>query len=207
MRLKTILTKIHFISGIVLTAFIGLHFFNHFFSIIGPEKHIEIMKLLRPIYRNTISESLLFLAVLLQLCTGSKLRKANQNTQSTPFELIQHWSGIYLAYFLLIHVAAVLIGRYFLKLDTNFYFGAAGLNSFPANLFFIPYYCLGILSFFAHLAAIHNKKMKVHLVGLSPTHQAKIILFFGMVVTLLLLCGFTNQFNGLDLPDAYAIFN
>jgi hypothetical protein len=40
-----------------------------------------------------------------------------------------------MALFLIIHVSAVLTGRFILHLDTNFYFGVAGINNFPFSLF------------------------------------------------------------------------
>lgn len=46
MRVK----RIHFISGLITTLFVGLHLFNHVLSIFGANKYIEIMKPLRPTY-------------------------------------------------------------------------------------------------------------------------------------------------------------
>ena len=113
--------------------------------------------------------------------------------------------GLYLAIFLVIHVSAVLVGRFYLKLDTNFYFGAAGINSFPVNLFFIPYYALAVLSFFGHLAAVHSKKMNQPILMLSPNQQAWGILILGAALTLILFYGLTNQFSGIELPEEYRI--
>ena len=105
----------------------------------------------------------------------------------------------------MIHLSAVLVGRYFLSLDTNFYFGVAGLNSFPLNLFFIPYYGLAILSFFGHIAAIHNKKMKYKILHLTPEQQSKTILILGIFVTLIIFYGLTNHFKGVTIPAEYKI--
>ncbi|MFN9998994.1 MAG: hypothetical protein ACK52X_05155, partial [bacterium] len=100
---------------------------------------------------------------------------------------------------------AVLGGRLFLHLDTNFYFGVAGLNSFPFSLFFIPYYGLAILSFFGHIASIHSKKMKQIIFGLSPNKQSIIILIFGLLLTIVIFYGLTNHFNGFIIPSEYNI--
>jgi hypothetical protein len=92
-----------------------------------------------------------------------------------------------------------------LHLDTNFYFGVAGLNSFPTNLFFIPYYGLAIISFFGHIASIHSKKMKKSFLGLSPNRQATLILIFALILTLTIFYGLTNHFNGVTIPKEYNI--
>ena len=197
--------RIHFISGLIITIFIGLHLINHFCSIFGADRHIEIMNVLRHFYRNIFIETILLIAVLVQIISGLKLFKSKRKVANTGFEKLQIWTGLYLAIFFVIHLSAVLGGRFFLHLDTNFYFGVAGLNSFPFNLFFIPYYGLAILSFFGHIASVHNKKMKHNIFSLTPNRQAKFILFLGLCLTVLIFYGLTNHFNGVKIPTEYNV--
>lgn len=197
--------KLHFISGIIITIFIGLHLFNHLYSIISIERHIDLMEFLRIFYRNKFVETILLIAVVVQIISGLKLFRIIRKTSNTAYEKLHIWSGLYLAIFLIIHVFSVLSGRIILKLDTNFYFGVAGLNTFPYNVFFIPYYGLAIFSFFGHIASIHNKKMKNNILGLTPNSQSKAILIFGILLTLILFYGLTNKFNGIDIPKNYQI--
>ncbi len=197
--------KIHKIAGIIITIFVSLHLFNHAISIFGANKHIEIMTVLRIFYRNTITETILLAAILVQIITGLQLFKTKRKIATTNFEKLHIWSGLYLVLFFLIHLSAVLGGRHFLKLDTNFYFGVAGLNTFPINLFFILYYALAIISFFGHISAIHNKKMKNNILGLKPNTQSKSILIFGIILTILIFYGLTNHFEGVAIPKQYQI--
>ena len=163
------------------------------------------MNVLRHFYRNIIVETILLSSVLVQIISGLKLFKTNRKIANTNFEKLHIWTGLYLAIFFVIHLSAVLGGRLFLHLDTNFYFGVAGLNAFPSNLFFIPYYGLAILSFFGHIASIHNKKMKQSIFGLAPNGQAISILIFGFILTITIFYGLTNQFNGVVIPKEYNI--
>jgi hypothetical protein len=197
--------KIHYISGLAITVFVGLHLFNHLGSISGADKHIAIMKSLRLIYRNIFIETVLLIAVLIQIISGIKLFKVSRKIATATFEKLHIWSGMYLAIFFVIHVGAVLGGRFFLHLDTNFYFGVAGLNSFPFNLFFIPYYGLAVLSFFAHIASVHNKKIKRDLFSITPNGQSKAILLFGLVLTIVIFFGLTNHFKGVLIPKEYNV--
>jgi hypothetical protein len=197
--------KLHYISGLTITVFVGLHLFNHFMSIWGAETHIAIMNNLRLFYRNIFVETILLLAVLTQIISGVKLFIRKRKNVITFFDKLQIWSGLYLALFFVIHVSAVLSGRIYLHLDTNFYFGIAGLNSFPYNLFFIPYYGLAIISFFGHLSAIHNSKMKQTVFGLTPDKQAIIILVFGLIMTFSIFYGLTNHLNGVIVPQEYDV--
>ena len=197
--------KLHYVSGFIITVFIGLHLFNHSWSVLGAEKHIEMMNTLRLFYRNIFIESILLLAVFVQIFSGLKLFKINRKIATGNFEKIQIWSGLYLAIFFIIHLSAIFIGRIILNLDTNFYYGVAGLNTFPYSLFFIPYYALAILSFFGHIASVHNKKMKQSVFGISPHKQSIAILTFGIILTVILFYGLTNYFNGVTIPKEYNV--
>ncbi|SHJ47912.1 hypothetical protein [Pseudozobellia thermophila] len=197
--------RIHYLSGLVLALFIALHLFNHLASVYGAETHIALMDQLRRAYRNPFVETALLAAVAVQIISGISLVRCRKGALQGFYDRLQVRTGLYLAFFLLIHVAAVLIGRYVMELDTNFYFGVAGLNTFPINLFFIPYYALAILSFFGHMAAIHFQKMKGKILGLTVEQQSRSILIVGIIVTLVIFYGLTDRFSGVELPKAYFI--
>ncbi len=108
--------KIHFVSGIALTIFIGLHLSNHLASIAGVERHIEWMNALRHFYRAPIIEFLLLTTVLMQMCSGIRLFLSKRKTTKIGFEKLHVFSGLYLAVFLVIHVSAVLAGRFIFTL-------------------------------------------------------------------------------------------
>ncbi len=199
------LKKLHSISGLIVAIFIMLHLTNHISSIWGSDKHIEVMNLLRPFYRNIIVETILLLAILVQVISGLKLFVLKRKIAITKYDKLQIWSGLYLAIFLAIHLSAVFGGRHLLNLDTNFYFGVAGLNTFPFNLFFIPYYALAIIAFFGHIASIHNKKMSYNILGLTPSEQSKAILIFGVCLTIVTFFGLTKHFEGVKIPPEYNI--
>lgn len=197
--------KIHYLSGLAIATFVGIHLFNHLLSIWGAARHIDMMNALRLFYRNIFIEAILLFAVFVQITSGLKLFKENRKTAASHFDKLQIWTGLYLAVFFIIHLSAVLSGRLFLNLDTNFYFGVAGLNSFPFNLFFIPYYGLAIVSFFGHIASIHSKKMKRPIFGLSPNRQSSAIIAFGITLTIIIFYGLTNHFNGVAIPKEYEV--
>ena len=197
--------KIHYLSGITLTVFIGIHLFNHFMGIIGPEAHIEWMDKLRVVYRNRIVESILLLAVIVQIYSGIRLFLETRKRKSKFYQKIQIWSGLYLAVFLLIHVGAVMAGRFILGVDTNFYFGVAGLNTFPMSIFFLPYYSLAIMAFFGHIASIHAMKMRKEVLGLSVVKQSNLLLILGVLISLIIMYSLTNGFTGVEIPAAYNV--
>lgn len=199
------LRRLHYVSGLTIATFAFWHLGNHLFSLCGAENHIELMQIFRIVYRNVFVEIVLLMAVVVQICSGVSLFLYKRKMQIFGFEKLQIYTGLYLALFFVIHVSAVLVGRLILNLDTNFYFGAAGLNSFPVNLFFIPYYGLAVMAFFSHIAAIHASKMKQNFLGLNPRNQSFVIIVLGFLITFLILFGMTNAFRGIDIPADYLI--
>jgi len=200
-----IIKRIHFISGLTITIFVGLHLFNHTCSIFGADKHLVVMDTLRLVYRNIFVETILLIAIFVQIISGLELFRTNRKTTISNFEKLHVWTGLYVAIFFVLHLSAVLGGRHFLHLDTNFYFGVVGLNSFPFNLFFIPYYGLAIISFFGHIASVHNKKMKQNIFSFTPNVQSKVILILGICLTIVIFYGLTNHFDGVKIPPEYNV--
>jgi succinate dehydrogenase/fumarate reductase cytochrome b subunit len=199
------LKRLHYFSGLTLALFVGLHLMNHLWSLAGPAAHIDMMATLRLIYRNPVVETLLLIAVGVQVVSGLRLRRKLRGQTAGFYPRLQLWSGLYLAFFLMAHVFAVMMGRFVFQLDTNYYFGAAGINFFPTMLFYIPYYSLACMAFFGHVAAIHSMKMRASLLGLTPVQQSHVLLVLGGAFTLVLLYALTQGFRGIDLPADYLI--
>lgn len=193
--------KLHYYSAFVLSIFIAVHLMNHIGSLWGAETHLQMMTALRPFYRHPISESVLFFCLGVQIISGLTLLRSGFSKQADFFQRLQRYSGLYLAFFLLIHISAVLVGRHILHVDTNFYFGVAGINTFPYALFFIPYYFIAVNAIFIHLGAVHYRKTALRCI--SPHLQFYLILTVGFLTSCLLFYGFTDQFKGVVVPKEY----
>ncbi|MPR36704.1 hypothetical protein [Salmonirosea aquatica] len=194
---RAVIRSLHYISGITLSVFIAFHLLNHLFALNGPEQHIQIMEKFRLVYRHPVVETLLLLVVFFQIGTG--IRLVYKRDAKIPAEKIQEYSGLYLSFFLLAHVGAVLSGRYVESQDTNFYYAAAGLNYQPATLIFIPYYFLAVASISLHVAAIHYLKTR-------STKMAVAIAIIGVITSFVIIFGFTDYFRWRDMPLQYEEF-
>ncbi|HYG40791.1 MAG TPA: hypothetical protein VD908_19335 [Cytophagales bacterium] len=189
--------KLHYFSGITLAVFITFHLINHLASLMGSATHIEWMELFRKVYRHPIIETLLTAAVVFQIATGVKL--LSKKKERIKAEKIQIYSGLYLSFFLLAHVSAVFAGRYLEHLDTNFYFAGVGLNYYPSVFFFIPYYFLAVSAIFLHIASLHYLKTK-------SVWTSYVIATIGIITSVLIIIGFTNEFQWLEVPVEYQHF-
>lgn len=196
--------KIHHFSGLYLSLFVTAHLVNHLTALYSIESHISVMQLLRVIYKHPVIEAGLLLAVLLQIGSGLKMlfpyfrtaRKKQQPLSKNPWKRGQLYSGLYLAFFLLLHSSATLGAHYGMGVDTNFYFAAVVVQKIPQAFFFVPYYTLGVLSYFIHLACLwqlHKKQGKSNL-------AAWIAIALGGLIAVLIITALAQP---MELPAIY----
>lgn len=180
--------KIHRISSVVLAAFVLPHLFNHLLAVTGgPAAHIAFMESFRKVYRHPVAEGVLLASAGIQIVTGLRLAFSGKWKSLTRWERVQRLSGLYLAFFLLLHVSAVVAGRAG-GTDTNFHFAAWGINHAPAWLFFVPYYFLGVWTFFLHVGAVRYRKV-LEISRVSSPWQGYAIWGAGFAVATLILWG------------------
>lgn len=150
-------------------------------------------RVLRWLYQNPVGELLLMLAILCQAASGLKLWRETRprpGVSQPRLRKYRRWSGAYLAFFLVAHTSAALIQRFVVGLEPNFYWAAAVLR-WPIVLWFVPYYCLGILSFFVHVgAAVWPRRVNSFAV-------------VGAVSCLLIIGGLAGWFTSFELPAEY----
>jgi hypothetical protein len=190
----TTLRAAHALSATALSAFAFSHIANHLAALGGVAAHTAFLDAARRVYRQPAIELLLLACVAFQIATGLALflRGRAARSSATGFEArvarLQALSGTYLAAFLALHVGAVLTGRIALHLDTDFNFAAAGFHVMPFPFFFIPYYFLAVLAFFAHLACAGYWHAESSPPGLRLFALAAPIAFGAIAATLIPLC-------------------
>ena len=184
--------QIHYVSGITLSLFVLLHVVNHLLALGGPEVHLKAMQLLRKGYRFPPFEILLLLSVALQVVSGLLLIFKLRN-KKTIYEWLQIINGLYLSFFMIYHVRAVLLGRYVWRVETDFHFAAGVIKAYPSKLFFIPYYLFSIVAVFAHVGCVHYLKsltkqhQDIDLYKAKASMQAKLIMGIGICISCLVL--------------------
>lgn len=197
------LHKLHRASACIIGAYIAVHLFNHLLAIRSVEGHIQFMESFRHIYRNLFVEVLLLVCVMFQVGSGVYFIKNRWGRRQGFFERIQALSGGYLAFFLLVHVGAVLVGRGMLGLDTNFYYAAAGMHASPFQYYFVPYYFLAVVAIFAHIAcAVHwlaRNDVKVE----TRNDYGYAVLAIGVVASTLIVAAFAGTFYDIKIPQEY----
>lgn len=148
----------HRASGAVLGIFVLAHIANNLAALAGVYVHRQILDALRTVYRFPPAEALLLACALVQVSSGIRLAWRRWPESRSLAERAQILSGAYLAFFLTVHVGAVLAARGLFGIDTDFRFAAAGIQRYPEALFFVPYYFLAVASMGIHVACALRRK-------------------------------------------------
>lgn len=197
------LHKIHRISAAIIGIYVVFHLFNHLLALKGISAHIEFMKGYREIYRFSVLESLLLFLVVFQMGSGVYFFVRRLGQRHGFFERAQALSGAYLAFFLLIHVLAVLSGRVAFNLDTNFYYAAAGLNITPFQAFFAPYYFLAVVAVFTHVVCAFHWLSRERVAEHMRNNVGYFSILLGVVVSAIIVATFMGAFYAVDIPAEY----
>ncbi|WP_051077327.1 hypothetical protein [Janthinobacterium sp. HH01] len=180
-----------------------LHLFNHLLAIGSVEAHIHFMEAFRAVYRNRVVEIILLLCVASQIASGLTFVRSRWRDRHQGLDLLQLGSGLYLAFFLLVHVGAVLAGRMKFGLDTNFYYAAAGMHVLPYRYFFMPYYFFAVLAITVHLARALHWLARDRLS--APAMRAATALFSmcGFAAAALIVAAFAGGLYDISVPAKY----
>jgi hypothetical protein len=189
---------LHRRCAVVVVLFVLAHLANHAAALGGVAAHLRFMEGARLVYRQPLVEIALLLCVAFQAGSGLWLAGAAWKRRLGWIARLQAASGAYLALFVLIHVGAVLVGRSVLELDTNVHFAAAGLQAWPYQLFFIPYYFLALVAVFAHLGCALARRARS-----APALAAGLPLAAGVVFSGLVLAALMGKLYPYEVPQAY----
>jgi len=196
------LRSMHKGSAILLGTFVSLHTANHLASLHSVALHIAVMNVLRGLYRQPAVELLVLSCAAFQAASGIVLVVRSWSARSGFVAWLQAISGMYLAFFMLVHVAAVLFGRIVLRLDTNFFYAAAGLHVHPFEWFFAPYYFLAILALFAHAGCALSWQFRKS----KPMIRRAILaaaIAAGFIISSLIDASLAGAIEPLDVPSKY----
>ncbi|RXK12760.1 hypothetical protein CP965_09300 [Halarcobacter mediterraneus] len=178
-------------SFYLIVVFIFFHLLNHLFLMISINEHINFMETIRLVYRNVFIEIILILSFLFQLFITIKKLWNERQLKKTIIEKFVFFSKIYIVYFLINHIFAILIGRIIFKLDTNIYFALSGVQIKPFSYYFIIYYFFAIISLFL----IVSKGKNIFLFYL--------INILGFIFACFLIYIFQEGFYPIKIPDEY----
>ncbi|WP_334078450.1 hypothetical protein [Microbulbifer sp. M83] len=197
------LHTLHRSSAVIIALFAIFHIANHGFAVAGVEAHIQLMENLRQVYRLPLVEALLIGCVLFQVCSGLYFVARRFGQRQDFFDRLQAISGCYLAFFLLVHVSAVLFGRSVLGLDTNFFYAAAGMHVFPYSLFFLPYYFLAVAAIFAHLACAAHWLLRNRMGAVARDRLGYGMCVAGLLLSAVIITAFSGGFSAVEIPGEY----
>jgi hypothetical protein len=196
------LRKLHALSAALIAVFVSVHIANHLAGLAGATTHIAFVEAARSVYRLLAIEFVLLSCVVFQIVSGLTLVVRGWRPRRGLVPWLQAISGLCLAFFLIVHVGAVLFGRGALNLDTNFYFAAAGFHVAPFQYFFAPYYFLGVAALFTHLACAAHGRFRDR----PPVARILIVAIpsaIGLTLAMLIVLSLAGALFPVEIPAKY----
>lgn len=191
--------QVHRAIAILIAAFVMLHLGTHLFAWGGVDAHTAALEKARLLYRHSIAESMLVLAIITQVLLGLRLAISRlREGVDRGWGRIQIASGVALAIFLLAHTGAALSARWLGGIETNFYWPAGTLLLSPLKYGFWPYYLIAVSALFAHVASAF------HFAGRE--RAARALLACGLVFAPLVVLPFSGAIYPVELPDDHLTY-
>jgi succinate dehydrogenase/fumarate reductase cytochrome b subunit len=196
--------KFHRINGLILLAFIVMHFATHLSGLWGINAYNTTQDMFRTVYQNKFLEPILLIAFVAQLGVGLRLSiQGFRRKMAQKWARIQLISGLMILFFVAQHITGNLMARFLSGLDTTFYWPASVMNGAPFTLYFIPYYFIGITSLFVHIACFVRltilRKGKRWLAGFAFWSISS----FGVLMAFAIIAMLKGQFYNIELPSEW----
>lgn len=187
----------HGITGIIVTAYVLFHIFNHLFGLISPDAHSTVMELGRIVYRATIVEPLLVAVMLFQVFSGLRLAWTWSDREVDRYRMFQIATGVFMSVFILGHMNSVFIyARTWLDIPTDWAFAAGlptGLIYDPWNIRLLPHYALGVFFVLAHLFSGLRVVMLAHKAETLLANRIwKLGILLSFAISVAIICGMTG---------------
>lgn len=189
-----LLRRLHRGNAALLGVFLALHLASHAFLVAGRGAHLGALGLVSPLYANGLVHPVLVVLLALQIGLGVAL-VVRRGRPDSGWAWAQVVSGLYLAFFLLQHVPAVIAARA-QGVETDTFFAAAVLR-WPLGLYFAPYYVLAVMALFTHVAAF----LRFRAWPAAPGRLARALPVLGLGFGIVIVCGLMGLFGGPDFPE------
>jgi hypothetical protein len=152
--------NIQYFSAVVLLAFLSIPVPEVVITLVKGSSYEMLIKNFKGVEAGGFFEGLLFIAIVAQLYAGVRLSDEAYREKLAAWQWLRLFSGLYLAIFLSVHLAAVYLARFILKLETGFYSGAAGMNTYPLQIAFLIYAAL-LTVFFGAKYTSHSYRRQI----------------------------------------------
>ena len=143
---------LHRITAILLLLFILAHIGNHVAAAFGPKTYNSYLATVRIVYRNPIIEPLLITLVGIQMISGFNLiiKSFQRDAKRSLLSWLEFFSAIVFVLFIVIHLSAIAVTRFYFEIQTDFYWVAEMFRAGALQPYIIGFHFLGIMAVTVH---------------------------------------------------------
>ena len=190
----------HGVAAAAVVVYLGFHFSNHLFGLIGPEAHMAVMKVFRVVYRSAVIEPLLTLTFVFLIGSGAWMAWRLTDRQADAIRTFQIAGGVFLIFAITSHINAVLyLARVHFQIDTDWGFAVGAPNGMLKDAWSIrllPYYFLAVFYVISHAFCGLRGVMLAHRVSDRTVTR---VLVAGMVFAALVASVIILAMSGMRL--------
>lgn len=197
MRYPTFRT-VHRASGALIFLFAASHLLVHLSAVWGIAVHGEMLRTMQALYRNPIGETVLCLAIVVQIASGLSRLRFNDRS---GWAMVQSVSGAVLMVFLTLHTAASLYTHHVFGLDTDFYWAAGSLHFQPIKYGFLIYYFIAVVALFAHVSAALHFRLPEY-----SKRTALVLPVAGLAIASVVLATFSGLLYPIEFPEGVTLY-
>ena len=179
----------------IVLLFVGPHIGNHVSGFWSGSVHIEIMNVVRRVYRDDIVQPMLLALIGFQILSGTALVRRRMRMPSDFLGTVQTMCGVYIGVYFLAHMTAVFAARH-ADIDTNWTWLTRPNDSMLVSLSslrLIAHYWVGPIAIVAHVAC--GLRMVLLQRDVSPAMANRLALALiaaGVVVSSVILAALLN---------------
>jgi len=181
------LTRLRFISGVILTVFVVGHFINHALGVVSLRAMNDALKYFIQPWREPVGEALLALALLVHVCLAVYALYQKHSLKLRAYEWIQLVSGFLIPFLLIAHIMGTRGLHEAFGVEEGYQFTLYGM--------WVPSFYYGIINLIAlPLVWIHTCLGWHYWLRLKPWYLRLRPWFFGIAIVLptLALAGYVS---------------
>jgi hypothetical protein len=183
----------HAVSALaILAVFLLMHLSNHLVGLWSGAAHIEVMSVVRRVYRNPLAEPVLVALILFQIVSGVLLLRRRLAGPRDVFGVIQALTGFYVAIYFVGHMIAAFSAR-MAGTDTNWNWLTdhdLGLLYHLSGSALLAHYWVGPVALVAHVACGLRVMALEHGVAAAVAGRAAVgLMGLGVVASSAILAG------------------
>ncbi|MGV6801259.1 MAG: hypothetical protein ACWA5L_04990 [bacterium] len=192
---------LHRLCAIIILLFVVAHLSGHAIAAKGIAEYHNYLGMVRLFYRHPVYEIILIVVIFIQFLSGLFLTihsfsRPEKRKLLSWIELIA--AGLFVV-FIIIHLTAIVVTRYYFEIETDFYWVASLMGPSKLQYYIVAFHFIGALAVLIHIAVGLTYLFQALNIPRLGRHLAIVFIASGTLAVILGLLAFMGVFYPIDL--------